>query len=197
MNLERLCKAAAEIKSQFDLTGCDYGYHKRTQQRRGVLPHYYFLAAFARVTQAKDILEIGTHEGGSIKAFSRGAIPDCLLVTLDRNPDFRDDDCPNIVPLIGEAQDLTTLLTIQTRITAPIDILFIDSTHRYDHMKDVFWTYEGVFRPRYILLDDIKINAEMERFWRELCDLLGETTFDASELAARDTGLGLIARLGI
>jgi hypothetical protein len=82
---------------------------------------------------------------------------------------------------------------VRKYLKRPIDLLFIDSKHSYEHVTRNISIYGAEFRPRFIILDDIELDAEMKRAWAEIAGQYAEHAFDASALARRlDTGFGVL-----
>ena len=198
MTLQNYCEAAEKAGRDIDLRGCDYGPHKRTNQHLGVQPYYHFLAGFAQTTGCRKVLEIGTSYGGSVMAINRGCGVSPLgleLVTVDKI-DLAGQGLnalAHITRIHGDSLLPATIGRVRLKVSPPIDLLYIDSKHSYDHVTGNIRSYVGEFRPRYLILDDIHLNAEMENVWRELSAQCGDRAFDASELAQRPVGFGVVA----
>lgn len=197
MTLREICDNAMRAGREIDLTGCDYGPHKRSNGYLGVQTYYYLLAGFVRMLGFAKILEIGTSHGGSMMAISRGCsagLADQRLVTVDKV----DVAGPGLLALrhvtrvIGDSREPATLREIQQRISMPIDLLYIDSKHSYDHTMQNLQIHAIAFRPRFVILDDIHLNSEMEKVWSEMAAEYGHQAFDASQLAERPGGFGIL-----
>ena len=198
MTLQNHCEAAEKAGRDIDLTGCDYGPHKRTNLHLGIQPYYHFLAGFAQTTGCRKVLEIGTSYGGSMMAINRGCGADrqsLTLVTVDKadlaGPGL--NALTHVKRLLGDSLLPVTIDQVRIHISAPIDLLYIDSKHSYDHVTANIRSYGGEFRPRFLILDDIHLNAEMEKLWQETTVKYREQAFDASELAQRPVGFGVVA----
>jgi predicted O-methyltransferase YrrM len=195
--LQEICENAARAGNEIDLTGCDYGPHKQSSQYLGV-PHYYrFLAGFVQTLGMRKILEIGTSYGGSMMAIARGCGADrrgAQLVTVDKvaiaGPGLA--ALEDVKRVVGDSLKPAALTEVAKHLTPPIDLLYIDSKHSYDHTIENVRIYGVRFRPRYVILDDIRLNAEMEKVWAEFSAQLGERAFDASRLSKRHTGFGVL-----
>jgi hypothetical protein len=90
-----------------------------------------------------------------------------------------------------------TLRKVKAHLSSPIDLLYIDSKHSYDHTTKNLQLYGGEFRPRFVIFDDIHLNEEMERFWNDAKMKYEELAFDASELAGRPCGFGIVELRGV
>ena len=197
MTLQQICERAAKSGDNIDLKGCDYGPHKRTNLYLGMQPYYRFLAGFVRSLGCRTVLEIGTSYGGSIMAISRGCPADqpaARLVTLDK-VDIAGQpllDLPHIRRVHGDSLAPATVREAGRHLTAPIDLLYIDSKHSYEHTKNNILTYGAEFCPRFVILDDIHLNPEMDALWSETSAKYQHRAFDASDLAKRPGGFGVI-----
>lgn len=185
-----------EISRTIDVTGCHYGLHKRTGQYLAETGYYSFLAGFVRSLKLQSILEIGTHYGGSSMAMSRGACSDgggLKIVTIDKtnlNPEgFR--DYPHIRRIHGDSLRAEVVKKTLALLPAPIDLIYLDSKHEYEHAKANLETYAEPLQPAFVLLDDVHHNLSMEKIWAEL--VAAHPCFDASELARRPCGFGVVA----
>lgn len=198
MNLEHLCKSAANVGRSLDLTGCEYGPHKRTQRFLGIQPYYYFLAGFVRHLHLRKILEIGTSYGGSMMAMHRGCElhqPGVELVTIDKI-DIAGDGLTRlrqVQRICGDSTAPETLHKTRAHLSTPIDLLYIDSKHSYEHTQRNIAIFGCCFHPRFIILDDIHLNAEMEMLWSDIQDRYGSLAYDVSDIAERPSGFGILA----
>ncbi len=195
--LRVLCEKAMEAGREIDLKGCDYGPHKTSGKFYGPQPYYHFLAGLVRTMGFRKILEIGTNYGGSILAIDRGCggnQPGVELVTIDKIdiaceallelPHIKRICLPSLLPeAVAEAR---------IHLHAPIDLLYIDSKHTYVETQGNFTTYGAAFRPRYVIFDDIHLNEDMERVWREMTQCFGERAFDATQISERKDGFGIL-----
>lgn len=198
VNLQHLCQSAADLGRSIDLTGCDYGPHKRSQQFLGIQSYYYFLAGFVRHLHLRKILEIGTSYGGSMMAMHRGCEldqPGVELVTIDKI-DIAGDGLTRlrqVQRIRGDSLANETLHKARARLSVPIDLLYIDSKHSYHHTQRNIAVFGCCFHPRFIILDDIHLNEEMESLWSEIHDRYGSLAYDASDIAGRPSGFGILA----
>jgi hypothetical protein len=191
--LQHIAGDAAALGREIDLTGCDYGIHITSGLHLGVQPYYHFLAGFARTIGLRKVLEIGTCYGGSMMAIDRGS-RGVEMVTVDKK-EMAGDGVKALVHIkrvIGDSLAADTLRKVQAHLSGPIDLLYIDSKHSYEHTTGNLQLYGGEFRPRFVIFDDIHLNEEMERFWGDAKKKYGELAFDASELAGRPCGFGIV-----
>lgn len=178
MNFADLCARAKELGATIDITGCRYGLHTRTKTNIGETEYYRFLAGFASLIAARQILEIGTHYGGSVMAMARGAGPEARLVTVDitrkNEPAFA--AYPNIRRVQGDSTKITTATLVQSYLSPPIDLIYIDSLHTKEAVLHNLELYAPL-KARYAVFDDIHISPSMDELWVELsakypaCDL--------------------------
>ena len=130
-------------------------------------------------------------------AISRGCgedRPGMSLVTVDK-ADFSGPGLKalaHVRRVLGDSTAETTVERVKAVMSAPVDLLYIDSKHTYEHTMANLKIYREAFDPRVIILDDIRINPEMEDLWREVSREFRDQSFDASELADRSTGFGVI-----
>ena len=195
-----VCKQAMAEGLKIDLKGCSYG------ETTGCCPfihrptnYYHFLAGFIRTQRMKDILEIGTHFGGSIMSMSRGLserhIPESTLVTVDiisKNEDgFK--AYPRVKRVRGDSLSEKAVAEATGCFKGPIDLLYIDSVHEYEHTRNNMDIYGEKLDPKYVILDDIRQCASMRELWKDVVKKFGEMAFDASEISIRKgAGFGVI-----
>jgi len=199
-DLKLICEEAMKEGLKMDLTGCNYGkpagphpFLKRPTS------YYYFLAGLVRSRRMTRILEIGTHFGGSIMSMNRGLsgedLPKSRLVTVDIEDKNQDalKEFSNIQRITGDSLDGDVIERVVGSFEKPIDLLYIDSLHEYDHTKKNMDIYGERLRPRFIVLDDIRQCDSMRRLWSALTQEFKERAFDASDIAMRPgAGFGVI-----
>ena len=199
-NLKSICERAMREGLRVDLAGCNYG---ETTGPCGFLKrptnYYRFLAGLVRSQRMTRILEIGTHFGGSIMSMSRGLkkrdMDKSKLVTVDierKNQDgFR--EYPRIERITGDSLDKNVIKKVAGHFERPIDLIYIDSLHEYDHTRKSIDVYAGRLNPRYVALDDIRQCDPMARLWSDLAREFKENAFDASDVTIRKgAGFGVI-----
>tara|TARA_Y100000310_G_scaffold28028_1_gene26666 strand:- start:7678 stop:8424 length:747 start_codon:yes stop_codon:yes gene_type:complete len=195
---------------KIDLTGCYYGeghgldkgkFHNKP------FPYYYFLAGLVRSQKLSNILELGTHFGGATMSMSRGInkenIKKSRVVTVDiTNKNIEEfKKYPNIKRIQGSDLDEQVVKRVIEFFDRPIDLLYIDSNHTYDHVMETFALYVTKLNPKYIVLDDIHLNLHMELLWRNLKVKLKDRAFDVTEISRRgnllDVGRRKFAGMGV
>ncbi|MFN8790238.1 MAG: class I SAM-dependent methyltransferase [Bdellovibrionales bacterium] len=171
-------KEAYSLGREIDLSGISYGLSQwlvngKTQFIQDFPYYYYFLAGFVARKKIKNIIEIGTHMGGSTLSLQRGqhkvGIRDGKIVTIDIS-DLGNkvlEDKAGIFKLTGPAESPPIFQSID-HFEKPIDLLFIDGLHDYEGTRQQFDIYRKLFKPRYVLVDDIALNPEMKQFWKEV-----------------------------
>ncbi len=199
-DLRLICEQAMAEGRKIDLTSCNYG--ETTGCCRFInrpAKYYYFLAGLVFSQRMIQILEIGTNFGGSIMSMSRGVIEaDVLvskLVTVDiqyKNQDgFK--EYPRIKRITGDSLDENVIEKACRCFDRPIDLLYIDSLHEYDHTKRNIEAYAKKLNPGYIVLDDIRQCDQMVKLWSEIVERFGIDAFDASAVSIREgAGFGII-----
>jgi predicted O-methyltransferase YrrM len=133
--------------------------------------HYYlYLNALVEVAQPKQILELGTNQGGSTLFMLLGMPEGSKLATVDIDPappanllDFQDH---RLTIVVGDVLDNMIYETLRLD---PIDLLFIDTEHDYDQVSQEWEIYQRYMRAGgLVAMDDITINPGMIKFWDEL-----------------------------
>lgn len=146
--------------------------------------HYYrFLYEYARVESPPLMLETGTRHGHSAAHLAVGN-PQGVVVTIDIEAEAKIEvdafALPNIRSITSDsvmAVDRVTDLTLRAP-GAAFDLLFIDSAHFYAIASSEYLVYRPKLRHgALVLLDDIHINPEMERFWASIEDPKVELNF--------------------
>ncbi len=134
-----------------------------TDQAPTTLPYLRFFYELACELKPKYVLETGTDRGRSAAHFALGN-PDSIVVTLDIDPacsqNCRNLGIPNIKEISGESLGYTS---------GPVDILFLDSLHTYEHTIAEWHVFQKCVKPGGLaFFDDIHLDQSMERFWREV-----------------------------
>lgn len=193
---------AAARGKELDLSDCYYGApHWNGEFISSPSPYYFFLAGLCRALNWRNIFEIGTHYGGSIRAMMRGIAPaarlHAKLITADITSFNREafltapDDL--ITRLEGDAVDSAMSQHVVELFGGDVvDAVYIDAKHTYESTAAQINLYLPLLKPRFLVLDDIHLNPSMERLWVELSELLGDRAFDATMLSDRGpSGFGL------
>lgn len=199
-SLKLMCERAMREGLKIDLSGCNYG--ETTGPCRFIkrpTNYYYFLAGLVRSQRMTRILEIGTHFGGSIMSMSRGLnkkdIPKSKLVTVDIERKNRDGfkEYSHIKHVTGNSLDEEVIKKVCECFEVPIDLIYIDSLHEYEHTKKNIEIYAKSLNPRYIALDDIRQCDSMVELWSALTQEFKENTLDVSDITIRKgAGFGVI-----
>ena len=185
---------------KIDLSGCNYGettgscsFLKRPTK------YYHFLAGLVRSQEMTHILEIGTNSGGSIMSIERGLNdkdkPKSKLVTVDIESKNQDGfkEYPEIERIEGDSLNEDTIKKVWECFDRPIDLIFIDSLHEYEHTKKNIEIYAERLDPLYIALDDIRQCESMRELWSTIKKVYKENAFDASDVSIRKgAGFGVI-----
>lgn len=196
--LKRICEAAAAEGERLDLSGCFQ--EASGPYARVPCTYYPLLAGLARTQRMSQVLDVGTKYGGSILAVRKGLAPDAgsaVLVTVDvkEHQGHVLRDHPEITRILGDAAASATVAGVAKRFRPPIDLLFLDAVHTREHTLACFDGYTRSLNPRFVLVDDIYLNASMTQLWTELLTRFpAEQSFDATELVQRgfDCGFGVI-----
>lgn len=184
-------KTAAAAGRDLDLSAARYNPSGTRPE-----PYYPFLAGFAETQEIQTVLEIGTHTGGSALALAAGMRdrPRPILVTVDvaaRAPSLAGH--PSIIPVVGDALADRTVRRVGRTLAAPIDLLYIDALHDRWPTEAYVGLYANLLRPKFIILDDIRLCPSMRSAWGRLKAQCAGPSFDVSELANRPRpGFGLL-----
>lgn len=122
-------------------------------------------------------------------------VPGSRLATIDitykNEQGFR--KFPHIKRIRGDALSGEVISEAVRTFDRPIDLLYIDSVHEYEHTKRSIDVYANTLNPRYVILDDIHLTDSIEVLWGELVEQFKERACDASEIVRRrSAGFGVI-----
>jgi hypothetical protein len=187
MRLDEICYMASLAGKDIDLTGCGYGPSHTVADHflSEPLSHYYFLAGFCKLINAKNILEIGTHYGGSICAMNRAVQAD-NIVTID--PEIHNELPSNIKRIQGRGESKSTYRGLRKLLNGNLDFVFIDGVHSF-YNTDMYFQNVKKLKPMFVVFDDIHLNEEMERFWKHVS--VKHDSHDCSQESNRDDDCGL------
>lgn len=196
-NLNNICARAVIEGQKINLDGCCYGPSSIDGSLSGKPePYYYFLAGLIRSGRFTHVFEIGTHYGGSIMSISRGLRDEeigkskVLTIDLTYGNESGFKEFPHIKRMQGDALSKKMIKKVRGYFERDIDLLFIDSSHEYDHVKLCIAIYANMLRPKYIILDDIFLNGSMKKLWLEITEEFGEKALDISQIRGRDAEVG-------
>ena len=150
-------------------------------------PGYYrFLYGLCRVTAARKILEVGTDYGGSIiamrQALPRDATATLITVDISNASDEQLASYPDVFKIQGDACAQGTVERVMSSISAPIDLLYIDTEHDFRTTIATFGIYSSLLTPRYIVFDDVTLNDEMAQVWTAVRTRYGANAVNAAEI---------------
>lgn len=142
--------------------------------------------------QPRNVLDLGTWNGGTLFLFSRVSRPDANIVSLDlparsfgggysewRKTLFHSfpSSRQTVHLILGDSHESATLSRVTEALhNEPLDFLFIDADHKYPGVKLDFETYSPLVRAGGIVAfhdiasDNPKIGIEVHRFWNEIKD---------------------------
>jgi cephalosporin hydroxylase len=209
--LADLVKIAWNARTAFDLKGIGYGRLHHPLWLNKIIDepfdYYFFLAGFVRTIGAERIVEVGTHWGGSARAMREGfAAPDkSKIVTFDITKDGAQKlkDCANVKAYSIDANtEKAVQIVLDEFGRKPIDMIYVDTAHKFWPTIQSFSLYSAIFRPRYAILDDITLNDSMKQCWTAITHLYGpERAVDCTKIVPQirqsktSPGFGLV-RLG-
>lgn len=192
---ERLA-ALFNAGKELDLSGCVY---EPGSAAAAPSPYYFFLAGFVRGLGLSRVMEVGTHYAGSTLAMRRGVrselADDCRIVTSDVTSLNVEETARHrgIIRLHGDSLDPGMIDTAVKAFDRHIDLLYVDTVHTYMQTLENVAVYANRLKPRFIILDDIRLNEDMRALWSDLRGLKAGRLFDVSELVERDgAGFGVI-----
>jgi hypothetical protein len=208
VSMKELVEDAWTLRSQFDLSDVAYGkVHWGDMKQILTTPfsYYFLLAGIARLTQARRIVEVGTHQGGSTKALASGFVDPGIskLVTFDVT-DYGARMFKGHASIRAYTLDANSEAAFGACLREfgepRIDLAFIDSTHEFWTTFQSFSLYAAMLECPVAVLDDITLNESMARLWELLRKRYGKAnTIDATEVdpAIRVGGGGTRPGFGI
>ncbi|HXC36329.1 MAG TPA: class I SAM-dependent methyltransferase [Candidatus Acidoferrales bacterium] len=191
-SMKALAKRAWAERESFNLTGIDYGKPHWGNASGSVTahtyPYYYFLAGLVKITGARKIVEVGTHQGGSARAMAKAleGSEGGKIVTFDITPDgsqlFKQHQ--SIRAYTSDANSEEALNHVIEHFGEPrIDLVFIDAVHEFWPTLINVLIYAEICAARFIVLDDITLNPGMEKLWELLGSRYGrKNIIDATEI---------------
>ncbi len=200
MDLQAICKKAAGLGKQIDLSDCYYTLKRTHSRYKKPVDYYRFLANFVYTQCLTSIVEIGTAYGGSIMVMNKGIRnkDKSFLVTVDKNDIALNilSRYNNIHMVVGDALGLETRRSVRSLFSKSItvDLLFIDAVHTYNFTKRCISIYGKLMSPHFIILDDIRLNEGMVKLWSELQQKFPNRALDITEISNRKktAGFGII-----
>ena len=187
-----------------DLSGIGYGQIHWDDKKSVVkqpFNYYYFLACITRISGARRIIEVGTHWGGSARAMATGLISpeESVIVTFDITSGGAErlKDHPVIRAHTVDANSSEAIEICFEEFGEPrVDLIYIDSNHTFWPTLLSFCIYKTVFSPTFVILDDITLIDEMQRFWNICLTRHAENAIDCSavvpEIAPSGKGFGIV-----
>lgn len=142
--------------------------------------YYRFMHELVRLVKPACIVETGTRLGNSAAQMA-DANPKGKIVTLDIDPKAKtlveQMGFKNIVAITVDSTSEEALKAVLAHFSS-IDLLFLDSDHRYDVVWNEYKTFRSFVRPGApMLFDDVMLNPEMKKFWSEVVDPKQEVPF--------------------
>lgn len=121
------------------------------------------------------------------------------VVTVDitnESDNYLTDDLHKgrIVKLVGNANEFETVTRVLETID-DVDILFIDAAHTAAATLVCFSIYTSLLKPKIVVLDDITLSSDMQRFWNLIRSRFPFTSVNAAaiERGIRDApGFGVV-----
>lgn len=187
-------RAARRAGDALDLAGCVYGPpHWQGTFVDEPFGYYALLAGLVKTQGLQQVVELGTHFGGATQAFVRGGAERVLTVDTTRLNDEVLGDIAAIERWTGDALEPEIVRGVMRALDGHADLLFVDVVHDYDVTYECLSVYANRTKPRFIVVDDVRLNAGMQRLWRDLQALDLGACHDVSAIADREgPGFGLI-----
>ncbi len=147
-----------------------------------------FLSLLIRKLDLKNIIELGNREGLSTVGIYDALSEDGLFLTIDLERDQR--FCPDemfrdsrVSFIFGDVCDLSIF---DNKLPKDIDLLFLDTVHYYNQVKDEFSIYKYFLsNTALVAIDDINLNDK-----RKFFDEVPYPKWDLTELC-HESGWGL------
>lgn len=198
--ISEIVREAWTAGQTFDLAGITYSPAHWVKDHDRPLPYYYFLAGLVRSQNCRRIFEIGTSYGGSTQSMLQALTEatDAKLVTVDiadLNPGFQGTS--RLTRIIGDANSEEVVKqAILAMGSAPVDLLYLDADHRFLPTLINFGVYAFLLRPRFVVIDDIVLDAEMRSFWSVVRLTQGAAAVNCvdivPEIRAPNVGFGIL-----
>jgi predicted O-methyltransferase YrrM len=188
MRIRTAVAAAVVAGGDIDLPACDYGPSTGGVFRRGPMGYYFFLAGLARITRARRIVEVGTHFGGSARAFAEGQRAAGLLADVltfdvaDRaGPPVLDD--PGVERVLADVRTPAGAAALRAWAgQEPVDIAYVDALKDGAFVDETVAALAGL-DVGWLVLDDIFDNRDIGRAWERLRRAHGERAVAVDEVA--------------
>lgn len=205
--LEDLVDQAWRLGRTIDLPGIGYGrahWGSGSDIVTAPYPYYHFLAGLVRLIEARRVVEIGTHHGGSARAMAVGMAnsPDAKIVTFDITPDGSEILAHH--PIIRAYHlDAVSEPAFEACVAefgeARVDLAYIDAAHDFWPTLQSFLICSGALGAGIVVLDDIALNPEMGKLWRHLRRSYPGDAIDATDVhpQIRSSGSGISPGFGL
>lgn len=188
--MRELVDQAWSLGRTIELPGVGYGRpHWGTDRDiiNAPFPYYYFLAGLVRLIEARRVVEVGTHQGGSARAMAVGMAnsPEAKIVTFDITPDGSEILAHH--PIIRAYHlDAVSELAFDVCVAefgeAKADFAYIDAAHEFWSTLHSFLICSGALGAGIVVLDDITLNPEMCKLWQLLRRGYPGHTIDATDI---------------
>lgn len=199
VSLNEICSQAMVEGRKIDLSDCVYGEaHWEGPFVNYPMMHYYFIAGFVKTQSFRNMIDLGTHYGGSVMAMAKGAVHSDIqklkIATVDIT--FKNEEgfnkYPHIKRVKGDSLSRETINELIGFFNCPIDLLFIDTDHKGPILLRNIEVFVKYFLPKYILIDDVHLNSSMENAWKRIVSEFKDKAFDASVILDRKAGFGVV-----
>ncbi len=183
-------KEIIEVGKEIDLSDCWYGITFYNQEfLKAPSPEYYFLAGFVKSMKLRNILELGTHYGGSISSMYKATEGKGKLVTIDINNLSNKRINPNIIKIKGSSFDRKTIKKVFKEFKE-VDLIYFDSIIRFKSVLENIRIYTKL-NPKYLIINAIFYNDSMKKLWDKLTKEFKDRAHIV-EIEDKPSGLGII-----
>ena len=171
--METLVADAWDLRREFNLENVGYGqvhWGDFKEVLKKPFSYYYFLAGITRLTGARRIVEVGTHQGGSTRALAAGLSEPSRsrIVTFDVT-DFGAKTFAGNQVIHAHVLDANSEAAFDTCVREfgepRIDLAFIDTTHEFWTTVQSFMLYAEMIECPLVVVDDITLNDRMAKLW--------------------------------
>lgn len=172
---EELYNKVKEVDFTTDMSlfaKCNDGAIRDVESSDGRSDYYKWLPKLIKMTQPKQIVELGGAMGVSAISMLQTLPKKSKLysITLEEHGlefSFMDKEYSNFVKIVGDDLDLNNWP--KDLDLSKTDIWFIDSEHTYEQVRKEIDLYKKYFKEGSILLfDDIHINEGLSQVWEEI-----------------------------
>ena len=140
-----------------------YKIHNKILETMAETQYYAFLRGMVEYLRPRVVVELGTDRGASTLSMLSALKNEGVIYTVDIVDKFPIEH-KQIRKYIGN--DLGTFMELQPEC---INLLFIDSDHTGEHVKNLLDVYLPLVKiGGVVALDDIELNDSMRNMWKDI-----------------------------